>query len=220
MGLAEPPGSPGLYPPAELRRRFLARACDTVLGVAPLAVALPTGHPVAGGLACVALALCNDRLFGPGRSFGKRLFGLRTVVLETRQPAGLTASMKRNAAIALSLLPCTAGDTRSLLLSATALLVVAVSETLAVVAPLQRIMNLGRLRIGDYAAGTQVIDTSIALGLPLPEVRRPVPSSPVLGAHHRAPEAPPAASTPPRPKPAPLPQHLGSGPEGTTCASL
>jgi uncharacterized RDD family membrane protein YckC len=227
MGLAEPPGSGPLYPPADLRRRGLARLCDTLLGVSPLALIL-VGQPVAAGLACVAFALCNDRLFGPGRSLGKRLFGLRCVVLETRQPAGLSASMKRNAAIALSLLPASSGDARSLWLSATALLVVAISETLTVVAPLQRIVNLGRLRIGDYAAGTQVIDASIALGLPVAPARRAPSSQPALGVHHRGlPEAKPASRAPleqtpaARPGPDVLLVAVDQGPpEGNTCASL
>ncbi len=216
-----------MYPPAELRRRGLARLCDTLLGLAPLALIL-VKQPVAAGLSCVALALCNDRLFGPGRSLGKRLFGLRCIVLETRQPAGLTASMKRNAAIALSLLPATSGDARSLWLSATALMVVAVSETLTVVAPLQRIVNLGRLRIGDYAAGTQVIDASIAIGLPVAPVRRAPASHPVLGVHHLdLPKAPPVSRAPLEPPPAarPGPDVLvldvdPGHPEGTPCASL
>jgi hypothetical protein len=135
--------------------------------------------------------------------------------------------MKRNAAIALSLLPAASGDLRSLALSATALLVVAVSETLAVVAPLQRIVNLGRLRIGDYAAGTQVIDTSIAIGLPVAPARRAPASQPVLGVHHlELPKAPPASRAPleqplaaRRPGPAVLVLDPGP-PEGNTCASL
>ena len=216
-----------MYPPADLRRRGLARLCDTLLGVSPLALIL-VGQPVAAGLACVAFALCNDRLFGPGRSLGKRMFGLRCIVLETRQPAGLTASMKRNAAIALSLLPAASGDSRSLWLSATALAVVAVSETLAVVAPLQRIVNLGRLRIGDYAAGTQVIDASIAIGLPVAPVRRAPSSHPVPLVHHLDfPEAPPVSRAPlehppaARPGPGMLALAIDPGPpEGNTCASL
>jgi uncharacterized RDD family membrane protein YckC len=226
---AEPPGAPQLYPPAELRRRGLARVCDTLLGAAPLAVLVPLSHPGMGAFLAVALSLCNDRLFGPGRSLGKKLFGLRVITIEDRRPADISASAKRNAALALSMIPAASGDLRGLLLSGTALLAVAVAETLTVVAPLQRITNLARLRIGDHAAGTQVIDASIAIGLPAPKPAHRAPSRPVLGAHHRQPPAPAEAprnaapEAPPRPSPArPGPGVRGpfeGRPEEPTCAS-
>ena len=216
MDAAEPPSRGGtVYPPADLRRRALARGIDTVLSFVPLALLGLTSHPVAGALCAVALSLTNDRLFGPGRSLGKRVAGLRCIELETRQPSGITASMKRNAALALALLPAAGGDARGLWLAALALTVVTISETVAVLAPVQRIEDLGRRRIGDFAAGTQVIDASIALGLPVAAVR-PRSSQPALSAQQRPahPPAPPVhlpAAGPALPSPSSL--------KGTACAS-
>jgi hypothetical protein len=183
--MSEPPGEPDPYPPADLRRRALARTADTALALLPLVVLGLRGRPLAAAVGAVGLTLCNDRLFGPGRSLGKRLFGLRCIVLETRAPSGITASMKRNAALALALLPAADGSTRGFWLAAVTFAAVAVSEAVAVLAPLQRLRDLGRRRIGDVAAGTQVIDASIAVGLP---VRRPATaaSKQVLDAQHRA----------------------------------
>ena len=94
------------------------------------------------------------------------------------------------------------------------------AETAAVLAPLQRIRDLGRRRIGDVAAGTQVIDASIALLLPAPVEAGPVSSPAALGAGHRAarharrPPLLPAA----RRGPGVRPTNAGH-PEETACAS-
>jgi uncharacterized RDD family membrane protein YckC len=156
-----PMGEPAGYPPADFRKRVLARAVDLLVALAPLLL-VPRGHPRAGELLCAALLLFGDSLFGPGRSLGKRLAGLRVLVLSTRRPAQLRDSMLRNLPFALALAPAVAGT--PVQIPAAALLCVLALEGLVATRPLTR--DLGRRRLGDLLAGTQVIDASLALGLP------------------------------------------------------
>ena len=80
------PPSPG-YPPADFRRRAVARSLDLAIALAPLLL-VPRGHLRAGQILSAALLLCGDSLFGPGRSLGKRLAGLRVLVLGRPRPCG------------------------------------------------------------------------------------------------------------------------------------
>ena len=161
---AEPPSQ--AYPPADFRRRVLARVIDLLIALAPLLL-VPRGRPRAGEILSAALLLCGDSLFGPGRSLGKRLAGLRVVVLATRRPSGTRESMLRNVLFVLGLLPAVLGA--PVLFSAGALGCIALLEAGVALRPLTR--DLGRRRIGDLLAGTQVIDASIALGLRAPAAR-------------------------------------------------
>lgn len=168
---SEPPGPPGTssYPPADARRRVLARLLDLCACLVPLVLA-PGDHTTAAALASGALLLFSDALFGPGRSLGKRLFGLRTISLATRRPAGTLASVQRNAIFALAILPALFAPS-PLLLVTEALGAIFAAEALVALLPLRR--DLGQLRFGDLLAGTQVIDASIPLPLLEPLGRRP-----------------------------------------------
>jgi uncharacterized RDD family membrane protein YckC len=168
MTQAEPPGT--RYPPADLRRRALARLLDFLLAFLPL-VLVPAARVTAGLMLSAGLLLCGDRLFGPGRSLGKRLAGLRCIVLSTRRPAGLAASLRRNALFAVALLPALLGARPRLLWTLALLCAASLLELAAILRPLTR--DLGQRRLGDLAAGTQVIDASLAVGLPAP--RKPAP---------------------------------------------
>jgi uncharacterized RDD family membrane protein YckC len=161
---AEPPSQP--YPPADFRRRVLARVIDLLIALAPILL-VPRGHPRAGEILAAALLLCGDSLFGPGRSLGKRLAGLRVVVLSTRRPSGTRESILRNLVFVFGLLPAVFGA--HVLLTAGALGCIALLEAGVALRPLTR--DLGQRRIGDLLAGTQVIDGSIALGLRAPAAR-------------------------------------------------
>ena len=154
---AEPPS----HPPADFRRRVLARSIDLLIAVAPLLL-VPRGHPRWGEWLCAALLLTGDSLFGTGRSLGKRFAGLRVMSLSSWRPAPLRATMLRNAVFAVTLLPALLGA--RVQVSAAALLCVLALEGLVATRPLTK--DLGRRRIGDLLAGTQVIDGSLALGLP------------------------------------------------------
>ncbi len=166
MDQAEPPGQRPTYPPADFRRRVLGRAVDLLIALAPVVLA-PRGHPHAGELLCAALLLFGDSLFGAGRSLGKRLAGLRVVVLATHRPAGMRESVLRNLPFALAVVPAAMGASRPIFAAALACLVVL--EAYVALRPLTR--DLGQRRIGDLLAGTQVIDGRIALGLQAPAVR-------------------------------------------------
>ena len=159
-----PPERPNDYPPAALWPRLLARILDALAVAAPFVLLGPMRRPVAAALTVAALVLCADRLFGPGRSLGKRVAGLRVVVLHKRQPGGITASMRRNALFAIAVLPVAAGSFAALCWAAAAVAGVSALEAAVALSPLTR--DLGRRRLGDLLAGTQVIDASIPLGLP------------------------------------------------------
>jgi uncharacterized RDD family membrane protein YckC len=162
-------GEPPSYPPANFPRRLVARVIDLLVALAPLLL-VPRGHPRAGEYLCAALLLCGDSLFGPGRSLGKRLAGLRVMVLYTRRPGGLRDSMLRNAIFVLAVLPGW-----PLSMTAAALGCIALVESAVALRPLTR--DLGQRRLGDLFAGTQVIDASIAIGLRAP-VEREAPRAP------------------------------------------
>jgi uncharacterized RDD family membrane protein YckC len=167
MDKAEPPGR---YPPADARRRLLARAIDLGVAFAPLLL-VPRSHLRAANILAAALLLCTDSLFGPGRSLGKRLAGLRVIALSGRA-ANVRESFLRNGIFLFGLVPALFG--RALPLSAAAFACVAAVEACIALLPLTR--DLGQRRLGDLFAGTQVIDASIAAGL---TVRTPVKAAAV-----------------------------------------
>jgi uncharacterized RDD family membrane protein YckC len=186
---ADPPG----YPPADVRRRALARLIDLCVALAPLLIFRE--HARAGALLSFALLLCADALFGTGRSLGKRAAGLRVVQLATRRPAGITACLRRNAIFAVSLLPALAGASHPVPVTLAVLGVLLALETGVAFQPLTR--DLGARRIGDLIAGTQVIDASIALGLKGPVAQKAAHAAAGLAASRAArtgvDEEPPAA---------------------------
>jgi len=167
---SEPPS----YPPADFRRRVLARAVDLLIALLPLLL-VPRGHPRAGELLCAALLLSGDALFGPGRSLGKRVAGLRVLVVATRRPAQMRESLLRNGLFALALVPAIAGA--DVAISAAALLCVLALEGLVATRPLTR--DLGRRRLGDMLAGTQVVDASLAIGFPAAARESPRATAPL-----------------------------------------
>ena len=184
---AEPPSprtSP--YPPAEARRRLAARLIDLLLPVALIAVSPPGGPRIAFTLFAGALMLCGDSLSGPGRSLGKRLFGLRTIVVESRRPAPTLDGMKRNLIFALAVLPGLLPNGLARWEALLTLGAVLALEAIFAVRPLPR--DLGQRRIGDLWAGTQVIDASIAIQLPAPmpvRARRALAPQPPAVRHER-----------------------------------
>lgn len=83
----------GVYPKAQVLNRFIAKLIDLLIVAAASKLVPPVG--VLAGLAYILLA---DG-FGGGRSVGKRLIGLQTIVPRVREPAGFRESIIRN-------LPC------------------------------------------------------------------------------------------------------------------
>jgi len=159
--LTEPPGQPLPLPPADFRRRGIARAIDLLVALAPLWL-VPRGHPIAAALFSGAILFFSDSLFGAGRSLGKRLAGLRVVVVATRRPAGMRESVLRNGLFVIGIAPELAGAAPQT--SAVALLCIIILEAGVALRPLTR--DFGQRRLGDLVAGTQVIDGRVAIGLP------------------------------------------------------
>jgi uncharacterized RDD family membrane protein YckC len=169
---AGPQGQRPAYPPADFRRRAIARGIDLLIAVSPLLL-VPRGHPLATALLCGALLLFGDALFGAGRSLGKRLAGLRVMVVASRRPAGVRESVLRNGLFVLGLVPALAGATPEI--GAAALACVVVLEAAVALRPLTR--DLGQRRLGDLFAGTQVIDGRLALGLEARAVSNAAPAT-------------------------------------------
>lgn len=173
MEKSEPPGpggTPFLHAPADFRRRALARLLDCMVALAPL-FWMTRGHRRAGELIAAAILLTADSLFGPGRSLGKRLFGLCTLVVATQRPAGVRQSVRRNLVFALGLAPALAGAPLPVTLGVLA--AIAALEAGVALRPLTR--DLGQRRLGDLLAGTQVVDAGAALRLQQPLI---VPAPP------------------------------------------
>jgi len=206
MENADPPS----YPPADVRRRAVARMLDLGVALAPLLIVRE--HARAGELLSLALLLCGDALFGTGRSLGKRVAGLRVVQLATRRPAGMAACLRRNAIFAVSLLPALAGVSHPVSVTLAILGVLLAVETGVAFQPLTR--DLGARRIGDLIAGTQVIDASVALGLKGPVARKAAHAAAGLAASRAA-----RASMEEEPPAARARLHEKAGPTEEACAS-
>jgi uncharacterized RDD family membrane protein YckC len=138
-------GSP--YPKADLTLRGLARLVDFVLAFA----LAQTGHEV-GPLLAVIYLLVADGLTH-GQSIGKRIFGIRTMVIPRRVPAGYRESLLRNAPFALVALFYVVPLWWLLLIVAGVPIVG--FEAYMVVSD-----RLG-IRIGDIFADTQVVDGKV-----------------------------------------------------------
>jgi uncharacterized RDD family membrane protein YckC len=145
-------GSP--YPKADLWLRGLARLVDLTLAFAVANVAREAGPP----LAALYLLFADGLL--QGQSLGKRLFGVRAVVLPPKgavgraRPAGYRESVLRNAPFAL------VGLFYGLTLVGWVLLFVVGLPLVAFEAYMAFSDRLG-IRIGDIFADTQVIDAKV-----------------------------------------------------------
>jgi uncharacterized RDD family membrane protein YckC len=168
---ARPEGSP--YPKAELLPRLLARLTDFLLAVLfPLVL----GEP--GGILAALYLLFADGVFH-GQSVGKRLLGIKVMILSPRSEADYRRSALRNFPFAVVALLGLLPGGRGLLMGCAAAVVLAVEGTMALAD------KLG-LRLGDLVSGTQVVDTKVLAIKKVRPVLEPVRAE---GAH-----AQPAAS--------------------------
>jgi hypothetical protein len=163
---ARPEGSP--YPKADLTLRGLARLVDFTLAFV-LAQASPQIGPV---LAAIYL-LAADGLMS-GQSVGKKIFGIRTVVVPRRAAAGYHESVLRNAPFALVAVFWAVPLLWPMLF-------VAGVPIVAFEAYMIFTDRLG-VRIGDVFADTQVVDAKVlakdaAIATPLSHVA-PAPPGP------------------------------------------
>lgn len=142
VGRAESP-----YPKADLTLRILARLADFVF-----ALAIARILPPFGPLLAAAYLLLADGIHH-GQSFGKRIFGVRAVVVSRRAPAGFRESILRNAPFGLVMVFAAVPILWPVLIVAGVPIVA--FETWQVFED-----KLG-IRIGDFFADTQVVDTKV-----------------------------------------------------------
>jgi uncharacterized RDD family membrane protein YckC len=171
------------YPKADLTLRILARFVDFLFAVAAARLLPPLGPIVAAGYLLLADGL------GQGQSIGKRIFGVRAVVPSRRAPAGLRESVLRNAPFGLVMVFAAVPLLWPVLLVAGVPIVA--FETWQVWDD-----RLG-IRIGDFFADTQVIDTKVftedaerALATRLGQVVAPPPAPRPTANAHRGEVAP------------------------------
>ena len=143
-------GSP--YPKADLTLRGLARALDLLFALS-IALASPKLGPIFGAI----YLLIADGLVN-GQSIGKRLFGVRAVVVPDRPgargwPAGYRESALRNAPFALV----------ALFYGVPVLWIVLLLAGIPIVVFESYMVWTDRLglRIGDIFADTQVVDAKV-----------------------------------------------------------
>ena len=142
---ARPEGSP--YPKADLTLRGLARVADFALAFV-LALTAPQIGPILGAF----YLLVADGLMS-GQSVGKRIFGIRTVHVTRRAPAGYHESVLRNAPFALI----------AIFWAVPLLWPMLVVAGLPIVGFEAYMIFTDRLgiRIGDIFADTQVVDAKV-----------------------------------------------------------
>jgi uncharacterized RDD family membrane protein YckC len=177
---ARPEGSP--YPKADLTLRGLARLVDFTL-----AFVVAQTAPQVGPVLAALYLLAADGLMS-GQSIGKRIFGIRTVVVPRRAPAGYHESMLRNAPFAL----------------------VAVFWAVPLLWPMFFVAGLPivgfeaymiftdrlGIRIGDVFADTQVVDAKVLAkdAVVAPPLSRVAPAPPDPSATARGAWLPPRAA--------------------------
>ncbi len=142
---ARPEGSP--YAKADLTLRGLARLVDFTLAFALAQTAPPVGPILAALYLLVADGLMN------GQSLGKRLFGVRVVVVPRRASAGFHESLLRNAPFALVAVFASVPPLWPVLLVAG--IPIVAFEGWMILSD-----RLG-IRIGDIFADTQVVDGKV-----------------------------------------------------------
>ena len=131
----------GIYPKAQVLNRGIAKLIDLLIVAAAWQVIVPVGF-----LAGLAYILTADGFAG-GRSIGKRVVGLQTVLPDRREAAGFRESIIRNLPFAVAQL-------------AFAVPYVGWIVSVAIIA-FEAVLILGNeqgRRLGDEVAGTQVLD--------------------------------------------------------------
>ena len=138
----------GIYPKAQVLNRGIAKLIDVFIVASADQMIVPVGF-----LAGLAYILIADGFAG-GRSIGKRLIGLQTVLPDRRESAGFRESIIRNLPFAVAQL-------------AFAVPYVGWIVSVAIMA-LEGVLIIGNeqgRRLGDEIAGTQVLDAG-RLALP------------------------------------------------------
>ena len=133
--------SAGIYPKAQVLNRGIAKLIDLFIVAAASQMPVPVGF--LGGLAYILIA---DGFAG-GRSIGKRLIGLQTVLPGRHEAAGFRESIIRNLPFAVAQAAFTVPYVGWLVSAA--------------IIAFEAVLILGNeqgRRLGDEVAGTQVLD--------------------------------------------------------------
>ena len=138
----------GIYPKAQVLNRGIAKLIDVFIVAAADQMIVPVGF-----LAGLAYILIADGFAG-GRSIGKRLIGLQTVLPDRRESAGFRESIIRNLPFAVAQLAFAIPYVGWI-----------VSVAIMVLEGVLVIGNEQGRRLGDEIAGTQVLDAG-RLALP------------------------------------------------------
>ena len=133
--------SAGVYPKAQMLNRGIARLIDLFIVAAAGQMFVPVGF--LGGLAYILIA---DGFSG-GRSIGKRLIGLQTVLPSQREAAGFRESIIRNLPFAVAHVAFAVPYVGWL-----------ISITIIAFEAVLIVGNEQGRRFGDEVAGTQVLD--------------------------------------------------------------
>ncbi len=139
LGLAW--SGPAIYPKAQVFNRFIAKFVDLLLVAAVSTLASPVGW--VGG--ATYILICDG--FSGGRSLGKRLIGLQTVIPQTQEVSGFKESIIRNFPLGLAFL-----------LYEVPYVGWAIGGAIVLFEGLLVIGNERGLRLGDDIAATQVLD--------------------------------------------------------------
>lgn len=131
----------GVYPKAHVLNRFIAKFVDVMIVAAVSRLVSPVGW--VAGLVYVLIA---DGFTG-GRSIGKRLIGLQTVIPRTREVSHFRESIIRNLPLAIAYL-----------LFPIPVLGWGIAIAIVAVEALLILGNDQGLRLGDELAKTQVLD--------------------------------------------------------------
>lgn len=131
----------GVYPKAHVLNRFIAKFVDVIIVAAVSRLVSPVGW--VAGLVYVLIA---DGFSG-GRSIGKRLIGLQTVIPRTREVSHFRESIIRNLPLAIAYL-----------LFPIPVLGWGIAIAIVAVEALLILGNDQGLRLGDELAKTQVLD--------------------------------------------------------------
>ena len=131
----------GIYPTAQVLNRGIAKLIDLFIVAAAGQMPVPVGF--LGGMAYLLIA---DGFSG-GRSIGKRLIGLQTVLPDRREAAGFRESIIRNLPFAVAyvafIVPYVGWVVSGAIIAFEAVLILG---------------NVQGRRLGDEVAGTQVLD--------------------------------------------------------------
>ncbi len=131
----------GIYPKAQVLNRGIAKLIDLLIVAAAGQMFVPVGF--LGGLAYILIA---DGFAG-GRSIGKRLIGLQTVLPDRREAAGFRESIIRNLPFAVAQVAFAVPYVGWL-----------VSASIIAFEAVLILGNVQGRRLGDEVAGTQVLD--------------------------------------------------------------